>query len=211
MSRLSSVFKQTAFGLLIVAAIGACAPSPAALTPTVVPTNVSTSVPATSAVTIVPTAAPTGIAQAAALPDWASIPFTDARTNQTITLSQFAGKTIIVEGMAAWCTNCLHQQGQVLLAYPKFPANSIMISLDVDASENAAQLAKYAQDKRFPWTFGIAGKPLLDALIGQFGRTITNPPSTPIFMISPNGKVSELYTNGHDAPDLLNLIAQNSV
>jgi len=199
MSRIAYFIPRLTVGLTLIV-VGACSASPAVL-----PTAVSTSVP-----TALSTAAPSIAAQTANLPMWASIPFTDARTNQPVTLAQYAGKTIIVEGMAAWCTNCLHQQGQVLLAYPKFPANTVMISLDVDANENAAQLAQYAQDKHFPWAFGIAGKPLLDALIGQFGRTITNPPSTPIFIISPNGKVSELYTNGHDAPDLLTLIGQNS-
>lgn len=151
------------------------------------------------------------VTPAPTVPDWFSIPFTDARTGQPLTLAAYSGKTVFVEGMAAWCTNCLNQQRQDVLARQQLAAlgaNVTFISLDVDPSENAPQLAQYALDKGFDWTFALASKPLLDALINQFGRTITNPTSTPIFIIAPDGKVSELLTNGHAADDLVAHIKQ---
>ncbi len=161
-----------------------------------------------------PAALPTIAATVAAkptTPDWFSIPFTDARTGQPLTLASYSGKTVFVEGMAAWCTNCLNQQRQDVLARQQLTtlgADVTFISLDVDPSENATQLAQYAHDKGFDWTFALASKPLLDALINQFGRTITNPTSTPIFIIAPDGNVSELLTNGHAADDLVAHIKQ---
>jgi hypothetical protein len=145
------------------------------------------------------------------VPDWFAIPFTDARSGQSITLASYSGKAVFIEGMAAWCTNCLNQQHQDVLARQQLASLGIdvtFISLDVDPSENAAQLAQYAQDKGFTWTFALASKPLMDGLINQFGRTITNPSSTPIFIIAPDGKLSELLVNGHNADDLVARIKQ---
>ncbi len=203
--------------------------------PTSVPTTVSTAAPTaastlaanssvstmastTSAIasgtgSAVPaTALPTQAATSAVglSPSWLSLSFTDARTGQPITLASYAGKTVMVEAMAAWCTNCLAQQKQVVQVHQQLGDSVPIISLDVDSHEDATLLANYAKDKNFTWTFAIASGPLLDALVAQFGRTITNPPSTPIFIISPNGTVSELLTGGHTADDLLAQIKQHS-
>lgn len=176
--------------LLIMIALTACS-SPAA--PTAVPT-------------VAPISAPIAASNA---PDWVSIPFTDARTNQPITLANFAGKTVYIEAMAVWCTNCLAQQTQVIQARKSFGDDVVFISLDVDPSEDIPKIAKYATDKGFDWTFTQASKELTAKLIDQFGRTITNPSSVPIFIISPNGKVSELFNGIHSADDLVTLIKQH--
>ncbi len=159
----------------------------------------------TSAPTVLPTSAPTATSTT---PDWLSLPFTEAKSNQPMTLASFKGKTVYVEAMAAWCTNCKNQQRQVVEARKSFGDDVVFISIGVDPNENAPQLAKYAVDQGFDWTFGQATPELINKWIVQFGRTITNPPSTPIFIISPSGKVSELYTNGHSADDLVKLIKQ---
>jgi len=164
-----------------------------------------TSVPLSYAL---PTATP--MQPAANIPAWFNLPFSDARTGQSITLASYAGKTVMVEAMAAWCTNCLAQQTQDVQVHQQLGDSVTMISLDVDSHEDATLLAKYAKDKNFTWTFAVSNGPLLDALVAQFGRTITNPPSTPIFIISPDGKLSDLLTNGHSADDLIAQIKQRS-
>ena len=137
-----------------------------------------------------------------------TIPFADAHTGQTMTLASFAGKTVLVEGMAAWCTNCLAQQQQIVLARQKFGPNVQDISLDIDASENAPQLVKYAADKGFEWTFALANKPLMDALVAKFGRIFTNPSNMPMFIVSPDGHLSALISGGHSADDLVKQVNQ---
>ena len=137
-----------------------------------------------------------------------TIPFSDAHSGQSLTLASFAGKTVLVEGMAVWCTNCLAQQQQVVLARQKFGPNIQDISIDIDASENAPQLVKYAADKGFDWTFGLANKPLMDALVAKYGRVFTNPSNVPMFIISPDGKLSTIISGGHSADDLLKQISQ---
>jgi thiol-disulfide isomerase/thioredoxin len=174
--------------------LSACGANTATSAPTTA-ANVSTS--ATTAATVEPTIL--------------TIPFTDAHTGQTLTLASFAGKTVVVEGMAAWCTNCLAQQKQVVIARQKFGPNVEMISLDIDASEDAPQLVKYAADKGFDWRFTLANKPLMDALVAKYGRTITNPSNMPMFIISPDGTLSALLSGGHSADDLVTQVSHPPV
>ncbi len=161
--------------------------------------------------TTAPTAASAGNSSAASRPAWQSIPFTNVRTNQPIRLAEFAGKTVVVEAIAVWCTNCLAQQRRVIEALPRLAQDMVVyISLGIDASEDIPLLADYAKKNNFTWTIGISNKDFTNALIAQFGRTITNPPSVPLFIISPSGATSQLYTGAHSPDELLKLVEENS-
>ncbi len=154
-----------------------------------------------------PTSAPT-ISAALSADDLAILntPFIDAFTGNSIKLGDFAGKTIYVEAMAAWCTNCRIQQHEIITAQKSFDSSTIFLSIDLDPNENAAQLAQYSKDQGYEWRFAIAGGTLADKLINKFGRTITNPPSTPKFTISPSGKISDLGTGIESSDDLIKRI-----
>ncbi|MEP7288410.1 MAG: hypothetical protein ABI947_21885 [Chloroflexota bacterium] len=145
-------------------------------------------------------------------PAWQTMPFTDVRTNKMITLAGFAGKTVVVEAMAAWCTNCLAQQKRVAQALPQLTNKDqvVYISLGIDPSESPAQILDIATHNNFDWTFSFSNKDLTNALIEQFGRTITNPTSTPSFFISPNGTFSTLHTGIHEPAELLSLIQETA-
>ncbi len=142
---------------------------------------------------------------------WMTVPFTNVKTGKSITLADYAGKTVVVEGMAAWCGVCFYQQTQAAQMMAQIKSDQIVyISLDLDANEPYATLVDYATKNNFGWTFATTNKPLMEGLISQFGRTISNPDSMPIFLISPSGHVSQLYTGGHTAEQLISLIAQQS-
>ena len=145
-------------------------------------------------------------------PAWQTIPFTDVRTNKMITLADFAGKTVVVEAMAAWCTNCLAQQKRVAQALPQLINKDqvVYISLGIDPSENPAQILDLANRNNFDWTFTFSNKDLTNALIDQFGRTITNPTSTPSFFISPDGTFSKLHTGIHEPAEIISLIQETA-
>src|SRR5579859_7275529 len=128
-------------------------------------------------------------------PVWMTIPFTNVKTDKSITLADYAGKTVVVEGMAAWCGECFYQQTQAAQMLAQIKDDQVVyISLDIDANEASATLVDYANTNNFSWTFTTSNKPLMEGLISQFGRTISNPSSMPIFLISPGGHVSQLYT-----------------
>lgn len=137
-------------------------------------------------------------------PEWTGIPLVNARTGATFTLADFAGKTVFVEPMATWCSNCRAQQSQVAAAMEQLDEEQfVFISLSVEGGfVTDGDLASYADRNGFPQVFVVASDELLTLLVSEFGRGVTNAPSTPHFIISPDGTVSELSTGRH-SPDAI--------
>lgn len=175
-----------AIGLIVLMAMTACAPASSA--PSGSTTNGTTTTTAVQ-----------------------DIAFTDARDGKPIKISDFKGKTVVIEAMAAWCSNCLNQQRQALESLKQIdPATIVYISLGVDSSEDAALLAAYAEKNGFTWRFAVSNPELTKALVAQFDRSVTNPSAVPIFFVRPDGTFSELYRGGHSTDELVKLIQQYS-
>lgn len=87
-------------GLAAALLLAACAPAAA---PTAMPST-STPVPPTAAAAAPTVDAPLSPVPAAASerPVWQSIALTDARTGETFSLADFAGRTVFVHPMAKW-------------------------------------------------------------------------------------------------------------
>ena len=134
-------------------------------------------------------------------PVWQQITLTDVRTNETFTLADFAGKTVYVEPMATWCTNCRQQLGNVKEAIAQLgDDNVVFVGISVETNIDNATLAEYVTNTGFDWPFAVATPEMLQSLADQFGRTIANPPSTPHFIIAPDGTAGELVT-GFETPE----------
>jgi len=131
---------------------------------------------------------------------WRDLPLTDAKTGGTFSLGDFAGETVYVEPMATWCANCRQQLGNVHEAQTQLGDEVTFIALSVETTLSADELARYAEDQGFDFTFAVMTPPLLRALAAEFGQSITNPPATPHFIIRPDGTTSELLT-GFSEPD----------
>lgn len=177
-----------------------------AVEPTLVPTIEPTAIP-----TIEPTPEPpTSIYNA---PDWTNLQLVNAATGATFTLADFAGKTVLVEPMATWCGNCRAQQGYIATAMESLnPDEFVFISLSVGENVSNSVLADYAVRNNFPQLFAVATDDLTRALVDNFGFSVTSPPSTPHFIISPIGTVSALTTGFHQADAIIQEVtaAQNS-
>jgi thiol-disulfide isomerase/thioredoxin len=128
------------------------------------------------------------------LPAWQTIALTNAVTGESFTLGDFQGKTVFVEPMATWCSNCRAQQGEVRKAKAQLGEDVVFIALSLETNLAPEELAAYAQDNGFDWTYAVMPVDLLSGLADQFGRSITNAPSTPHFIIRPDGTFSELST-----------------
>jgi hypothetical protein len=63
------------------------------------------------------------------------------------------------------------------------------VSLDVDPSERAVDLAAYADERGFDWRFVVADRALSRALAEAFGDQVLSPPSTPKVIVTPDGRV----------------------
>jgi thiol-disulfide isomerase/thioredoxin len=146
-------------------------------------------------------------AMMAEVPAWQKLSFTDAATNQVRSFSEFAGKTIVVETFATWCPNCRAQLAEVAKIAGEFEAQGIVyIALGIDPNESVDAIGGFAKSSGYNWVFGISSPELTTALIEQFGRAVTVPPSVPMFIIRADATTSELFTGRHSADELKAII-----
>ena len=136
------------------------------------------------------------------VPAWKTIPLTDVRSGETFTLADFAGKTVFVEPMATWCTNCRRQLLNVSQAKAQLGDSEdvVFVALSVETTISDADLLDYTEQTGYFFTFAVATPEMIVSLVDTFGQSITNPPSTPHFIIRPDGSTTELST-GFDGPD----------
>ena len=107
---------------------------------------------------------------------------TDVRTGEHFTLAQLAADgPILLEPMAVWCTNCRAQMHEVTRAHQAADFQSV--SLGVDLSETAQDLAAYADREGWGWRFAMASPDLYRHLQQRFGDAATYPPATPLIVI----------------------------
>jgi hypothetical protein len=119
------------------------------------------------------------------------VALTDVRSGEAFTLADLsADQAVLLEPMAVWCTNCRAQQHEVKRAHAD--GSFVSVSLDIDLSESAADLAAYADREGFDWRFALADTDLYRLLQERFGVAVTNPPSTPLIVIEPGGVVRPL-------------------
>jgi thiol-disulfide isomerase/thioredoxin len=138
------------------------------------------------------------------LPAWQTISLTDARTGESFTLADYAGKTVFVETMATWCSNCKQQLSTVKSAVAQAdPDKTAFIALSVETDLDPSALAQYADQNGFEWRFAVASRELVQALAATFGTTIVNPPSTPHFILRADGSYTELSTGIHSSDAIL--------
>lgn len=114
----------------------------------------------------------------------------DVRTGEQFTLGDLsADQPVVLEAMAIWCSTCLSQQREVVQAHALADFHSV--GIDVDPTEDAADLAEYAEREGFDWPFVKADAGLVQLLTDRYGFGVTNPPSTPTFIVT-NGEVRAL-------------------
>jgi hypothetical protein len=141
-----------------------------------------------------------------ALPAWQQIGLTNARTGEPFTLTDFLGKTLYVEPMATWCTNCLRQLHNVREARAQAGDDSVFLALSLETNIDDAALAQYADDNGFDWLFAVMTPEMLQELAGAFGRSVTVAPSTPHFIVRPDGSHTDLLTGFESATQILQSI-----
>lgn len=127
-------------------------------------------------------------------PDWFDVELTDVQTDQTFTMNDYAGKVVLIETMAIWCPNCIVQATQINKLHETLgnPNDLILVSLDVDIHEDAAELKEYASSYRFDWSFAIAPLEVARALGNLYNAEYLNPPLAPMLLIDRDGNVHQL-------------------
>ena len=137
------------------------------------------------------------------LPSWQQLSVTNARTGASFSLADFHGKTVFVEPMATWCGNCRRQLSNVREAQQQLNSDDVVfVALSVETNLSDSDLANYAENEGFDWVFAVSSADLVRELVGEFGQSITNPPSTPHFIIRPDGSTTDLVTGIEPAADI---------
>ena len=139
---------------------------------------------------------------------WATAPLTDVATGEPFRIADHAGKVVIIETMAIWCTNCRAQQRDVEAALERLPADRVTyVVLDTEPSETAGGLAEYRERNSFTGRYAIAGRDVARALAAEFGDQVLNPPLTPMIIIGTDGRVT--FTEfGNKSPDEVVALAE---
>ena len=69
-----------------------------------------------------------------------------------IKLSDLRGKVVVLDFMATWCSPCATEIGYLKEVYASYGSNKVVIlSIDVDQSEDAGDLAPYISEKGISW------------------------------------------------------------
>ena len=138
-----------------------------------------------------PQAAATVTGATTTTPDWFNMKMTDVRTGQAFTISDFAGKVVLVETMAQWCPTCERQENEVIKLHELLgnPENLVSVSLDVDLHEDEASLKEYAAARGYDWYVAVAPLEVARALGNLYSAQYLNPPLAPMLLIDRNSAV----------------------
>lgn len=139
------------------------------------------------------------------LPAWMNLPLVNGRTGESFTFAQFVndGTPVYVEPFATWCSNCRRQLGNVNAAAQQLGERAVFVVVSVETNLTAEDMKAYAERNNFDLIFAVATPEMLSAWVNTFGRTVTNPPSTPFFIIRTDGTTSPLGTGSKSADDVI--------
>jgi len=143
-----------------------------------------------------------------AKPAWFGAELTNVQTGEKFMISDLKGKVVIVENIAMWCTQCKKQQEEVksLLESLGMNENLVMIGLDIDKNEVAADLKTYATKNGYKWIFSISPEAVSNEFAVLYGEQFLNPTTTPILVIDPKGEVHITPFGIKTSDDLKNMI-----
>jgi len=137
------------------------------------------------------------------LPPWADIELTDAVTGEVFAIRDFAGKPILVESFAVWCSVCLRQQKEMARLVETHGEAIVHISLDTDPNEDLLAVRQHAERHGFTWLYAVAPYEMTQALIDAFGLTVVNAPRAPVVLIDADGTARLLPSGVKSAETLL--------
>jgi cytochrome oxidase Cu insertion factor (SCO1/SenC/PrrC family) len=136
--------------------------------------------------------------------DWKMFQMRDINGGR-ISVNQFAGKPVLLETFAVWCSASKNQQKQ----FKKLNQDEVVIiSVNNDPSEDLALVKEHVEDNRFGWHFVKADIEMTLALMDSFGSGIVNSPSTPVILICPDGE-DKLLSGGIKTDDELEEAIEN--
>lgn len=137
-------------------------------------------------------------------PGFFDLSLTNVNTGESFKISDYAGKVVLVEDLAMWCSNCKKQQDQVKALHELLGMDSDLVSIgfDVDPNEKAEDLKKYIDGNGYDWIYVIPPQEVLQEIGNLYGANFLNPPNTPIFIIDRKGQVHPMPFGVKSADEL---------
>lgn len=140
---------------------------------------------------------------------WMDTELTDVLTGDTFRISDFKGKTILVESFAVWCPTCLAQQKEMNKITESEGEDIVHISLNTDPNEDEAKVKGHVERNKLNWYFAIAPKELTEALIDEFGLEVVSAPRAPVVLICEDGEARLLRSGLKSADDILSEVEKD--
>lgn len=138
-----------------------------------------------------------------ATPAWMDIELIDVATGQKFSISDFKGRTILLESFAVWCPICLAQQKEIKKLLETKGEAIVHISLDTDPNEDAARVKEHIENNDLGWYFAVSPQELTNALIDEFGLRVVSAPTAPVVLICPDQSARFLGSGVKSADKLL--------
>ncbi len=133
---------------------------------------------------------------------WMDIELTDVTTGETFQISDFEGKTILLESFAVWCPTCLAQQKELQKLQASEGDDVIHISLDTDPNEDAEKIREHIQRNGLDWYFAVSPIQLTQALIDEFGLDFVSASRAPVVLICKDSSARFLRSGVKPAEEL---------
>lgn len=174
--------------ILLVLSISACTPvssstsQPQAMSEV---TTVATEPPVTA---LAPSETPQTMVDS---PAWFAIQMTNVNTGEQFSINDFAGKVVLVETMAQWCSSCKKQQTEVksLVDQLADTTDFVVVILDIDPNETGEALKAYVSANAFSGFYAVAPSEVAREIGNLYGAQFLNPPSTPVLIVDRKGEV----------------------
>ena len=133
--------------------------------------------------------------------EWKEIELTNTNTGEKFKVSDFTGKTILLESFAVWCPVCLKQQREMEKFKDIEGDNIVIISIDIDPNEDEDQVKEYVIRNGFDWHFIVSPKEMTQELIDKFGDKVVNPSQAPIVLICEEQTARLMDKRGIKSPE----------
>lgn len=135
--------------------------------------------------------------------EWQLIEVT-ATGGETFTVADLAGRPVLVENFATWCSSCRNQLEATQDAAEVAGDDAVFLALSVETELSLADMEEYQKANGFTnIRFAVMSPELLAAMDQAFGTSALNPPSTPKIAVAANGAAGELVTGPESAEEIL--------
>jgi thiol-disulfide isomerase/thioredoxin len=116
------------------------------------------------------------------------LPLQDIMSQEQFSLSDFAGRKVLLQTFAVWCSKCKRQQIQLAELREEVGDDVVIISLDVDPNESVETVRTHISENGYDWYVAIAPPDFTQLLMQSFGSVVVVAPAVPMILINEDGE-----------------------